>query len=296
MISAATIEGLEARKLEYILGARERSDAIVRKIVLENDAPFVPLLLERKDGRDAALRQTAHNRGQALHRLPQRGGGRKRPQGPRGDRRRARRPIEEGRQGADRQLRLPTLSTQARRTTDKTKGKDKDEGDRVFEIDAGKLAEEARFDGIFVLRTNANVTPLQAVVRYRDLLQVENLFLRTKAIMRTRPIFHSSDSAIRGHVFCSFLALVMQKYLDDLSIEAGVAPEWKVLLRDLDRLQQMRLQYRGADWLVRTDAAPTTLRCSARPMSRCRREPTNRPAEAHGPQKSTPKRRGRPPT
>ena len=26
---------------------------------------------------------------------------------------------------------------------------------RVFEIDAGKLAEEARFDGIFVLRTNA---------------------------------------------------------------------------------------------------------------------------------------------
>jgi hypothetical protein len=54
------------------------------------------------------------------------------------------------------------------------------------------------------------VTPLQAVLRYRDLLQVENLFLRTKAIMRTRPIFHSSDAAIRGHVFCSFLALAMQ--------------------------------------------------------------------------------------
>jgi transposase len=80
-----------------------------------------------------------------------------------------------------------------------------------FEIDAGKLAEEAWFDGIFVLRTNANVTPLQAVLRYRDLLQVENLFLRTKAIMRTRPIFHSSDAAIRGHVFCSFLALAARR-------------------------------------------------------------------------------------
>jgi transposase len=95
----------------------------------------------------------------------------------------------------------------------------------VFEIDVGKLVEEARFDGIFVPRTNANVTPLQAVLRYRDLLQVENLFLRTKAIMRTRPIFHSSNAAIRSHVFCSFLALAMQKYLDDLSCEAGVAPE-----------------------------------------------------------------------
>jgi transposase len=108
-------------------------------------------------------------------------------------------------------------------TKDKTKGKDK--GDRVFEIDAGKLAEEARFFGIFVPRANANATPLQAVLRYRDLLNVENLFLRTKAIMRTRPIFHSSDAAIRAHVFCSFLALAVQKYLDDLSIEAGVTPE-----------------------------------------------------------------------
>ena len=47
MISAATIAGLEERKLEYILGARERSDAVVRKIVLDNDDPFVPLLIER---------------------------------------------------------------------------------------------------------------------------------------------------------------------------------------------------------------------------------------------------------
>src|SRR5271157_1350686 len=50
MISAATIAGLEERKLEYILGARERSDAVVRRIVLENDDPFVPLLVERKAG------------------------------------------------------------------------------------------------------------------------------------------------------------------------------------------------------------------------------------------------------
>jgi hypothetical protein len=128
---------------------------------------------------------------------------------------------------------------------------------RSFEIDAGKLAEEARFDGIFVLRTNAKVTPLEAVLRYRDLLHVEDLFRRTKAIMRTRPIFHSSDAAIRGHVFCSFLALSMQKHLGNLAREAGLAPEWKDLLRELDRVQQVRIRHRGADWLVRTDAAPS---------------------------------------
>ena len=41
---------------------------------------------------------------------------------------------------------------------------------RSFEIDAGKLVDEARYDGIFVVRTNARLTPLQAVRRYRDLV------------------------------------------------------------------------------------------------------------------------------
>ena len=79
MISAATIAGLEERQLEYILGARERGDVLVKKIVMENDDPFVPLLIERQSGRDAALRQAGDDRGQALHCLPQRGGSRERP-------------------------------------------------------------------------------------------------------------------------------------------------------------------------------------------------------------------------
>jgi hypothetical protein len=137
------------------------------------------------------------------------------------------------------------------------------------------------------------ITPLQAVLRYRDLLQVEDLFRRTKAIMRTRPIFHSSDAAIRGHVFCSFLALAMQKHLDDLLRQAGLVPEWKDLLRDLDRLAQVRIRHRGADWLVRTDAAPhvTRLFKSAR-ITLPPRAHQARPPPA--PSKSPRKRRSRP--
>ena len=97
---------------------------------------------------------------------------------------------------------------------------------KAFEIDAGKLAEEARFDGIFVLRTNAGMTPLNAVLRYRELLLVEDLFRRAKVQLRTRPIYHSCDAAIRGHVFCSFLALVLQKELADLCRCHEVSVEW----------------------------------------------------------------------
>jgi hypothetical protein len=123
---------------------------------------------------------------------------------------------------------------------------------RQVEIDVGKLAEEARYDGIFVLRTNAKITPLQAVLRYRDLLQVETLFRQAKATLDTRPIYHSSDAAIRGHVFCSFLALVLQKELARDCEAANIKPEWQPLLRDLDRLQVATLTKDGKSIIVRT--------------------------------------------
>jgi hypothetical protein len=48
MISAETIAALEERKLEYILGVRERSDKRVRELVLADEAPFVPLAVDKR--------------------------------------------------------------------------------------------------------------------------------------------------------------------------------------------------------------------------------------------------------
>ena len=143
----------------------------------------------------------------------------------------------------------------------------------AFEIDPGKVADEARFDGIFVLRTNpsaghstgyrrrnlqassARITPLQAVLRYRDLIQVEALFKTAKSLMRTRPIYHSSDAAIRGHVFCSFLALILRKELDTRCRRVGLQPEWGDVLRDLDRLQEVEIDKARRRMTLRTPCA-----------------------------------------
>ena len=275
MISAATIAGLEERKLEYVLGARERSDAIVKRIVLANDDPFVPLLIERKAGQTQLFIKQVKVEGERYVVCRNEAEAEK----DRGDREAIVAALEAQLKKGDKAL---IGNSAYRRYLRKSK---EAEGSQVFQIDAGKLAEEARFDGIFVLRTNAKITPLQAVLRYRDLLQVENLFFRTKAVMRTRPIFHSSDAAIRGHVFCSFLALAMQKHLDDLMLEAGVAPEWRVLLRDLDRLSQVRIRHRGVDWLVRSDAAPAVTMLFKRaqlalpPRARQARPPAARPTQ-----------------
>ena len=56
MIAAETIAELEARKLLYILGVRERSDKLVRELVLGNPAPFVPLVVTKR-GKEASSSQ-----------------------------------------------------------------------------------------------------------------------------------------------------------------------------------------------------------------------------------------------
>jgi hypothetical protein len=285
MTSAETIAGLEARQLDYIIGARERNDALVKNIVMENDKPFVPLLIERQVGETQLFVKEVKIEGKRYIVC-------RNESEAENDRQERERIVA----GLDAQLKKGDKAlignSAYRRYLRKTRGT---KDTPAFEIDAGKLAEEARFDGIFVLRTNAKVTPLQAVLRYRDLLKVENLFLRTKAVMRTRPIFHSSDAAIRGHVFCSFLALTMQKHLEDLLRKSGIAPEWKALLRDLDRLQHVRIHHRDRDWLVRTDVAkPIAELFRHAHIALPSRAKQIAPPELVPPAKSARKRRGRP--
>jgi hypothetical protein len=252
MISATTIEGLEERGLEYILGARERTDRVVREVVLADDRAFTPLLVERANGAETQLfaKEVRHAGKRYIV---------------------CRNEAEAEKDRADRQAIIAGLEQQLqrgdkalignsayrrylRRVAPPSEKGGKSKPGPAFEIDAGKLAEEARYDGIFVLRTNARVTPLQAMLRYRELLAVETLFRKTKGVLRTRPIYHSSDAAIRGHVFCSFLALVLQKELYERCKAADFTPEWGDVLRDLDRLQEVSLAKDGQQITLRTPA------------------------------------------
>ncbi len=45
-------------------------------------------------------------------------------------------------------------------------------------------------------------------------------------MLATRPIFHKLDGTIRGHVFCSFLALVLKAELDARIAALGHTGSW----------------------------------------------------------------------
>ena len=79
-----------------------------------------------------------------------------------------------------------------------------------------------------------------------------------KTLLETRPIFHKCDETIRGHVFCSFLALLLRKELQDRLEALGEKLEWAELLRDLESLQYTEVEQQGKRFLLRSDLASTT--------------------------------------
>jgi transposase len=83
-----------------------------------------------------------------------------------------------------------------------------------FTIDGAKVREEARYDGKWVLQTNLADEPKIITWAYKELWRVEDLFRTMKSILEPRPIYHQRDEIIRGHVFCSFLPLLLKPALE----------------------------------------------------------------------------------
>jgi len=124
-------------------------------------------------------------------------------------------------------------------------------------INQDKIAEEARFDGKWVLRTNLELSAEQVALKYKELWQVEQVFRDVKSVLDTRPIFHKRDETIRGHVFCSFLALVLRKELDRRLERAGHQFEWADIKRDLKAMQEVTVEESGRALAVRTASIGT---------------------------------------
>jgi hypothetical protein len=131
------------------------------------------------------------------------------------------------------------------------------EGDRHFVIDEAKLAEEARYDGTWVLRTNTELATAEVALQYKKLWMVEHWFRTCKSLLDTRPIFHHCDETIRGHVFCSFLAMVLRQELQARLAARGFRFEWADIMRDLERIQSVQVSQDSKHYLLRSELENT---------------------------------------
>lgn len=230
MISAATIAQLEARGLEYILGARLRQQREVRETVLGSagsDEPVAENLWVREvlvEGRRYIV---------------------------------CRNPQEAVKDAADRTAIVQALEDRLQEGGKQLVG---NRGYRRFlrlerdalSVDHERVAAEARYDGLFVLRTNTTLPAAQVALQYKRLLLVERFFRTAKSVLQTRPIFHHWDATIAGHVFCSFLALVLIDELQRRLQARGGPLEWDHIRQDLRALAEVEVREGDQCYLLRT--------------------------------------------
>jgi hypothetical protein len=240
MISAETIRQLEAQRLDYILGVRMRRVKEVRSEVLERAGRWRVVYPERKGSKDPSplkvreewvgekryvvcfnpeqARKDAHDRAAILESLAQKlkGGG------------------------------ASLVGNKGYRKYVSAEGPG-------FTIDERKVEEDVKFDGKWVLQTNTDLPASEVALKYKQLLMVETIFRSMKSALQTRPIYHKCDDTIRGHVFCSFLALVLMKELETRLEDRSCYPEWEQIKRDLRALQEVEVESEGSRWYLRTE-------------------------------------------
>ena len=247
MISKETIEALERdeRGWQYILGARMRSQNEVKDEVLSRAGRYRvvhPKRVESDDPSPLKVKEVRVDQRRYVVCLNE---------------------DEARKEAADREAIVAALREQLR-SGDKSlvgnkgyrrylSGSDSPH----FEIDEAKIAEDARYDGKWVLRTNTELDSAEVALQYKRLWMVEHWFRSCKSLLQTRPIYHKCDETIRGHVFCSFLALVLRQELQARLEEREYESEWADVIGDLDRLQVVEVEQDGKRFLLRSEAQGT---------------------------------------
>jgi hypothetical protein len=227
MISQDVVETIEASdKWQYILGARMRKSNEIKDEVLSRAGAYRKVESRRMHGKEPSplkVKEVLTEHGRYVLCLNE---------------------SQARKDAADRVSIISSLEEQLRcgaKSLVGNKGYRKylsSKGDS-FEIDYAKAQEEARYDGKWVLKTNTSWTTEDVALTYKQLWMVEALFRTIKSVLKTRPIYHKCDETIRGHVFCSFLALVLMRELQERLWGLGhLYPEWSEVLHDLRYLDQ----------------------------------------------------------
>jgi hypothetical protein len=237
-----------------VLGVRERTDKLVQDLVLADPAPFVPMVLVKPRGEVDYEAKAVELAGRCYVVC---------------------RNLDRMRKDAAIVAALVKQLKNGDKSLVGNKGfRSFGDGDG-FAIDRAKVEEGARFDGVFVLRTNSKLSPLQTMLVYKQLWTVERAFRTTKSLFETGPIYHKLDETIRGHVACVFLALLLKKEPEDRlaaadkSAPADVDASWPAVIADLDSLTETEVEQYGKRFLLCSAARPAA--SLALFASRCRR-------------------------
>ena len=190
LLSNSNIEELQAKKYEFILGARIRNESksIKEKIwahSLKNGESVIinkgnlKLIITYSNDR---AKKDRYNREKGLRKL-------------------------------EKQIRRGRLTKASINNRGYNKFLKLD-GEITVSIDPEKLKQDIRWDGLKGYLTNAHLSKDEIIANYQHLWQIEKAFRIAKSDLKIRPIYHRLQRRIEAHICISFAAYKLYKELE----------------------------------------------------------------------------------
>ena len=108
-----------------------------------------------------------------------------------------------------------------------------------YSVDEAAIVEAELFDGKLALITNApDLTPADAVARYKGLADIERGFRVLKSDIEIAPVHHRLPERIRAHAMICFLALVLYRVMRMRLKAKGHSASPRTALDLLERIQR----------------------------------------------------------
>lgn len=119
-------------------------------------------------------------------------------------------------------------------------------------IDRGKIKEEEKLDGKYLLRTSDDtLSPEDVALGYKQLLLVEDAFRTLKSRLELRPVYHRLEDRIRAHVLLCWLALLLIRVAENKTGQT-----WKNLRPTLQRMHLGEFSGECGQVSQRTETTP----------------------------------------
>lgn len=104
------------------------------------------------------------------------------------------------------------------------------------------LPREKKIEGRYLIQTEeTDLSPLDAVARYKELAEVERGFRQLKDPLGMRPVFHKTDRRVQAHIFVAALAFLLDRVLERRLKQASVELSSTHAMQALETVHHVRV-------------------------------------------------------
>jgi transposase len=128
-------------------------------------------------------------------------------------------------------------------------------GSCSFSLDEESISKDETFDGYYAIQTNElDLEPKEIISAYSHLWKIEESFRIMKTTMEVRPIFHWTESRIKGHFVICFLSFLLERTLEFRLNEKNIEYSPDKIKEALNSMNYSEIKYNNESLFIKMNS------------------------------------------